>query len=78
MGVLAAGVGEVDADMGLEGALVRREAGVAVYPKPYRSPAFRNSKEGGTIEEFKRTKATFKRHGTPVVYEVNKAIFRRQ
>ena len=31
MGVLAAGVGEMDADMRLEGALVRREAGVTIY-----------------------------------------------
>ena len=33
MGVLAAGVGEMDADMRLEGALVRREPGVAIYPE---------------------------------------------
>ena len=33
MGVLAAGVGEMYADMRLEGALVRGEPGVAVYPE---------------------------------------------
>src|SRR5437660_4443111 len=33
MGVLAAGVGKMDADMGLEGPLVGREPGVAVYPE---------------------------------------------
>ena len=33
MGVLAAGVGKMDADMGLEGSLVGREPGVAVYPE---------------------------------------------
>jgi hypothetical protein len=33
MGVLAAGVVEMDADMRLEGALVRGEPGVAVYPE---------------------------------------------
>jgi hypothetical protein len=33
MGVLAAGVGEMYADMRLEGALVWREPGVAVYPE---------------------------------------------
>ncbi len=33
MGVLAAGMGEMDADMRLEGALVRRESGITVYPE---------------------------------------------
>src|ERR1035437_4399333 len=33
MGILAAGVGEMYADMGLERALVVREPGVAVYPE---------------------------------------------
>ena len=33
MGVPAARVGEMDSDVGLEGALVRREPGIAVYPE---------------------------------------------
>jgi hypothetical protein len=42
MGVLAAGVGEMHADMRLEGALVRREPGVAIYPEE-RTPVGRGS-----------------------------------